>query len=149
MKRAVGWSLTWLALFLMAGFVLALARCGPVEDGGKGKGASKFVGGRVENSSKSVQPINAYYNWTEGKWPAQGKPKGAPSQLAPGEVTSGSKDADGVCLLDYPAKVTTTTLGLFGPVTTKGTRGRGECWKVSDNEMVLVQVVKSVNESRT
>jgi hypothetical protein len=139
--RRLGWASVWIVIFAVA-LVFLVAGCGPVEDGGK-KGASKFVGGRIQNSSKSVETIDVYFSWGS-KGPA-----GKRSVLSPGEVTSGSKDADGFCLRNYPAELTTTTIGLFGPFTSKGTRGPGECVKVSDNESVLVKVVKRLKDSRS
>lgn len=137
-RRGLSWSAI-LIVFIVLGVVLMAAGCGPVEDGGKK--TTKVTGGRIENSDQSVQSIDAYYSWGS-KGPA-----GKRSVLSPGEETPGSKDADGFCLRDYPAEITTTTIGLFGPITVKTTRGRGECVKVSDNDMVLVKVVKRLKES--
>lgn len=139
--KDVRWAAIWAVLFALALILLATG-CDPVEDGGK-KGASKFVGGRVQNSSKSIQSIDAYTSWGS-KGPA-----GKRSALSPGETTSGSKDYDGFCLRDYPAELTTTTVGLFGPITVKSTRGKGECVKISDNDSVLVKVVKRLKDSRS
>ena len=139
--RGLGWATVWIVIFTV-GLVFLATGCGPVEDGGK-KGASKLVGGRVQNAKTSVESIDAYFSWGS-KGPA-----GKRSALSPGEVTPGSKDADGFCLRDYPAELTTTTIGLFGPITVKSTRGKGECVKISDNDNVLVKVVKTLKDSRS
>lgn len=116
------------------------AGCGPVEDGGKGQ--SKLTGGRIQNHPDSIQRINTYYTWG-----SQG-PAGKPTPLKPGAATSSKKDSDGACLLDYPAEVTTITI-FIGTTTSKSTRKAGECWKVSDNQSVIVKVVKRLESSQS
>lgn len=135
-KRTVGWTVTF--LLIAAAMVLLMSGCGPVEDGGKGK--SKITGGKVENSRDSIQRINAYYSWGS-KGPA-----GKPTSLKPGAVTSSKKDADGFCTLDYPAVVTTITV-FIGTTTSKSTLGAGKCQKVSDNQFVVVRVVKTLADA--
>jgi hypothetical protein len=138
-RRYTAWAAVWIALFAVALVFLATG-CGPVEDGGKGK--TKVTGGRIQNHPDSVQRINAYHSWG-----AQG-PAGKPTSLKPGAATSSKKDADGFCTLDYPAEVTTITI-FIGTTTSKSTLGAGECRKVSDNQSVIVKVVKRLEGVRS
>ena len=131
--RTVAWASIFAVLFGIA-LLLLVTGCGPVEDGGKG--TSKVLGGRIQNDPDSIQRINAYYSWGP-----KDRPAGHPTLLKPGAQTSKSKDADGFCTIDYPAKVAIRN-GIF---TINTTVAPGKCKKIQDTDSVVVTVVKSLN----